>query len=65
VLKSGAGEVLNEPFSEKKLNEKLQTMLTSDKREWIANALKYADEEDLYSMPEKAVKAIESMAGSR
>jgi len=65
VLKSGAGEVLSAPFSEGELNEKLQTMLSSDKSEWVAKALKYADEEDLYSMPEKAVKAIESMAGSR
>ncbi|ORU92054.1 MAG: glucosyltransferase [Cycloclasticus sp. symbiont of Bathymodiolus heckerae] len=65
VLKSGAGDVLSAPFSEGELNEKLQTMLSSDKSEWVAKALKYADEEDLYSMPEKAVKAIESMAGSR
>jgi len=65
VLKSGAGEVLSAPFSEGELNEKLQTMLSSDKSEWVAKALKYADEEDLYSMPEKAVKAIESMVGSR
>jgi len=65
VLKSGAGKVLSAPFSKDELNEQLELMLSSDKNGWIGKALKYADEEDLYSMPEKAVKAIESMAGSR
>jgi len=65
VLKSGAGKVLSAPFSKDELNEQLELMLSSDKNGWIGKALKYADEEDLYSMPEKAVKAIESIAGSR
>ncbi|ORU90308.1 MAG: glucosyltransferase [Cycloclasticus sp. symbiont of Poecilosclerida sp. M] len=65
VLKSGAGEVLNASFSEDELNEKLQIMLFSDKKEWISNALKYAEDEDLYSMPEKAVEAIERVLESR
>ena len=59
VLESKAGEVLMSPFSQQSLNEKLPEMLVADKKMWIKSALDYADSEDLYSMPEKAVDAIE------
>ncbi|PHS73649.1 MAG: UDP-glucose--LPS alpha 1,3-glucosyltransferase WaaG [Cycloclasticus sp.] len=65
VSKSKAGEVLPSPFSQVLLNKALEKMLVSDKESWINNALEYAENEDLYSMPEKAVEAIEKVAESR
>jgi len=59
VKKSQSGVVLGSPFSQPILNETLATMLTSNKDNWVSNALNYASQEDLYSMPEKAVEAIE------
>ncbi|MEO1963642.1 MAG: glycosyltransferase family 4 protein [Cycloclasticus sp.] len=62
VRKSMAGEVLPLPFSQVALNRVLEKMLMCDKDKWINHALEYADNEDLYSMPEKAVEAIEKVA---
>ncbi len=59
VEKSGAGRVVPEPFDEKLFASLLQELLTSSEREaWRENGLKYAQTEDLYSMPEKAVELI-------
>ncbi|ORU92070.1 MAG: glucosyltransferase [Cycloclasticus sp. symbiont of Poecilosclerida sp. N] len=64
VRKSQAGVVLNAPFLQEALNEQLAAMLASDKDNWAKNALDYASQENLYSMPEKAVEAIECAAAS-
>ncbi|MEW4981716.1 MAG: glycosyltransferase family 4 protein [Cycloclasticus sp.] len=64
VKKAQSGVVLVSPFSQAILNETLATMLTSNKDNWVKNALDYANKEDLYSMPEKAVEAIERVAVS-
>lgn len=60
VEKSKAGYVVPSPFKQHVLNKMLLDMLTStEKPKWSKNALDFADVEDLYSMPEKAVEAIE------
>jgi UDP-glucose:(heptosyl)LPS alpha-1,3-glucosyltransferase len=65
VEKSRAGKVLGVPFSHGELNDELLVMLTNDKQNWVSNALAYAETEDLYSMPEKAILAIEQVAARR
>lgn len=62
VEKSQAGVVLEEPFLQESLNENLVKMMSTDKQNWVQNALKYADSEDLYSMPIKAAEVIEQVA---
>ena len=65
VEKSRAGKVLGLHFSQGELNDELLVMLTHDKQNWVNNALSYAETEDLYSMPEKAILAIEQVAARR
>jgi UDP-glucose:(heptosyl)LPS alpha-1,3-glucosyltransferase len=63
VDQSKAGIVISSPFKQQVLNEQLASLLLSDSREALAQrALTFADREDLYSMPEKAVEAIEQVA---
>ena len=63
VDQSKAGVVISSPFKQQVLNEQLASLLLSDAREALAQrALTFADREDLYSMPEKAVEAIERVA---
>jgi len=64
VKKSKAGVVLEEPFEQLELNEQLEMMLTSNNDEKVSLALNYAENEDLYSMPEKAIEIIECVAKS-
>ncbi|MEH6504579.1 MAG: glycosyltransferase family 4 protein [Cycloclasticus sp.] len=63
VSQAEAGFVLSSPFQQQVLNERLSGMLSNTASDiWSKNALEYADNEDLYSMPEKAVEAIERVA---
>ena len=63
VAQSGAGVVMTSPFNQQALNEQLTSMLLDEKKsELIERALAFSDREDLYSMPEKAVEAIEGVA---
>lgn len=63
VKKAQAGVVLGSPFDQQAFNTVLIDMLMSEKQEeWSKNGLIYAEQEDLYSMPEKAVEAIEQVA---
>lgn len=62
VERSKGGSVIPSPFKQHILNEMLINMLTStEKLKWSKNALSFADIADLYSMPEKAVEAIEQV----
>jgi len=64
VKQSQAGLLLASPFKQDELDAQLMMMLLSeDKEQWSANGLAYADKEDLYSMPDKAVQAIEQWVG--
>lgn len=55
-----AGVVLASPFSQKALNLALSKMLQNPKQRqaWSRNALHYAQDADLYSMPERAADII-------
>lgn len=60
VIKSNAGAVVKEPFSQTDFNQKvLETMQTETIGMWSSNGLDYAETEDLYSMPSKAADIIE------
>lgn len=61
ITKSGAGIVLQSPFSQETCNRTLAEMLTSEKTAaWRANGLAYAAKEDLYSCHERAADIIEA-----
>ena len=62
IVKSGAGLVSSEPFDQQAFNQQLASMLDKDKlNQWSEQALLYADTEDLYSMPQKVARIIETM----
>lgn len=63
VSEAEAGIVLASPFKQKELNTALVQMLTSPERaQWHQNALSFAKQADLYSLPEKATDLIEAAA---
>lgn len=55
-----AGVVLESPFDQQALNRALTGMLQSpqQRKVWAENGLKYAEDADLYSMPERAADII-------
>jgi len=60
IEQAEAGLLISSPFEQAELNQQLAEMLLSDERaKWSTNGLVYADNEDLYSMPDRAVEAIE------
>lgn len=66
VIKSNAGAVVKEPFSQTDFNQKvLETMQTETIDTWSSNGLNYAETEDLYSMPSKAADIIEQQLKQR
>lgn len=59
-----SGIVLNDPFEQGQMNATLVEMLTSKQTDlWRQNASRYVAEHDIFSMPEKAVDAIEQVLG--
>lgn len=63
VERSGGGLLIPEPFSQKAMNALLAHMLASPERAaWRRNALAYAASADIFSLHEKAVDVIESVA---
>lgn len=60
VMSADCGLVASEPFDQQTFNKQLAQMLGDDdaRATWRANALRYAEEQDLYSMPEKAADVI-------
>lgn len=66
VLRAGAGEVCESPFSQDDLNGRLQRMLTSTQRAlWQRSGIEYGRREDLYSMPETVAAMIEQFTQRR
>jgi UDP-glucose:(heptosyl)LPS alpha-1,3-glucosyltransferase len=66
VSQAETGFVIASPCQQDVLNERLAEMLSSTARDvWSKNALEFADNEDIYSMPEKAVEAIERVARNK
>lgn len=65
IREARAGVVLPTPFEQTAFNHALAGMALSHERSlWQQNALQYARESDIYSMPEKAADLIESMERS-
>ena len=63
VQQAASGLLLSSPFQQDEFDLKLITMLENKPLvEWSENALAYAANEDLYSMPDKAAAIIEQMA---
>jgi UDP-glucose:(heptosyl)LPS alpha-1,3-glucosyltransferase len=59
VEKAEAGRVVPEPFDDEVFAKLLEELLTSqDRDKWRQNGIRYAQTEDLYSMPEKAAALI-------
>ena len=66
VTEAKAGHVLTSPFDQKTFNLVLEKMVTSgDRTAWHQNALSFAKDADIYSMPMKAVDLIESIGRER
>jgi UDP-glucose:(heptosyl)LPS alpha-1,3-glucosyltransferase len=66
VLAGQAGLVLPVPFDQEEFDRLLLIMLSSqDLQAWGASGLVYAKKTDIYSMPEKAVDAIEAVAAEK
>ena len=64
VLAGQAGRVASVPFNQERFNQLLFDMLSSSElQEWGRSGLAYARTTDIYSMPERAVDAIETVAG--
>jgi len=66
IRQSGAGLLVPSPYEQEKLDELLSYMLDAPERpEWTKNALAFAREADIYSMPQRAADLIESVAFRR
>ncbi|MCJ7773678.1 MAG: glycosyltransferase, partial [Desulfobacterales bacterium] len=63
ILKADAGKLIPSPFQQEILNRMLADMLTSDKMaEWQQNGRRYIENNDVFSLPEKAADIIEQAA---
>ena len=64
IKEADCGQVLNSPFAQKKLNQTLVQMLenSEQRKVWGQNGLNYAQNADLYSMPERAADVILNVA---
>lgn len=66
VNAAGAGEIIDNPDDAAMMAKQIKNMLNPDKlKQWSDNALNYADNEDLYSMPEKVAEIIREMVASK
>ncbi len=66
IDEAGAGLVLPTPYSQTEFNSALEEMLVFPKRsEWQENALKFAKQADIYSLPEKAATFIDQLGQHR
>ncbi|MHB1948773.1 MAG: glycosyltransferase family 4 protein [Gammaproteobacteria bacterium] len=62
IQEAHAGQVLPSPFQQTQFNQTLRDMLLSPIHAiWQKNALAFAKQADIYSMPEQAVNMIESL----
>ena len=64
IEEADCGLVVPSPFEQKTLNKMLTDMLNNPeiRQSWKANALRFADQADLYSLPEKAADVILGVA---
>ena len=60
VERAAAGCILHGPFAQQRLDALLHEMLCSPERpRWQANGIRYGQQQDLYSMPQRAADLIE------
>jgi UDP-glucose:(heptosyl)LPS alpha-1,3-glucosyltransferase len=60
IERAQAGCIVPLPFAQETLNARLMYMLSSvDDNEWHQNGIRFGQQEDLYSMPERAAVLIE------
>lgn len=66
IAEADAGVVLDSPFQQANLDRSLADMLTSKKYvQWQRNALAFADQADIYSLPQRAAERIIARARLR
>jgi UDP-glucose:(heptosyl)LPS alpha-1,3-glucosyltransferase len=66
IIDAQAGCVLSSPFQQAQLNHQLEEMLLSTQQaQWKSNALRFAKNHDLYSLPEKVTDFIEKYPSLR
>ena len=66
IEQAGAGEVCAEPFQQKELNQRLQSMLERlGEADWSQNGLAYGKNPALYSLGKVAVEFIEKFARAK
>ena len=67
IQRADAGRLIPYPFDDALLAQTMEQMLADRDRlrAWSGNAVRYADTEDLYSMPEAAAELIERYAEDR
>ena len=60
ISEADCGLVVPSPFKQSQLDQMLSDMLSNSalRKEWKANALRFADQADLYSLPERAADVI-------
>ncbi len=62
IKDAGAGLVLSSPFNQTEFSQAIASMLLSPQRsEWQKNAIHYAKQADIYSLPERAVDCMEAL----
>lgn len=62
VRLADAGVVLPAPFQQTQFNQSLRAMLLSNERDtWQRNAIRFAQQADIYSLPERAADYLEAM----
>lgn len=65
VTAAHAGCVVASPFNQTRFNQALvDSTQATEKNNWRTNALRFAKQADIYSMPEKAVDYIDNVAAS-
>ena len=60
ISETDCGLVVPTPFKQSQLDQMLADMLNDSalRKEWHLNALRFADQADLYSLPERAADVI-------
>ena len=66
VTEANVGYLIESPFKQAALNQKLLEMIQCDRRdEWRVNAKRFADSANIYSLPQKASEIIEKVTLNR
>lgn len=66
IKDADAGKVLPSPFNELEFTQTIASMLLSEQRaDWQKNAISYTKQADIYSLPQRAVDYIETIALAR